>query len=111
MSKRDQRRGLRDGESFPVYTVRELAAMLQVQPDTLRKWRVAGTGPKFIRESARSVVYLRESVHEWLKKRERRVQISYPRSRRRRTTRADGSPSNAQPPGAPRKGARLTVVN
>lgn len=109
MPKKGKRAGLRDGESFPVYTVAELAAMLQVQPDTLRKWRVAGTGPKFIKESARSVVYLRESVHEWLKKRERRVQISYPRARRR-STRADKSPTDAQPPGAPKKGARLTVV-
>lgn len=110
MPKKRQRSVLRDGESFPIYTVRELAAMLEVQPDTLRKWRVAGTGPKFIKETSRSVVYLRDSVHDWLKKREKRVQVSYPRARRR-TTRADTSPGNPQPPGAPRKGARLTIVN
>ena len=53
--------------------------MLSLSGSTLRRWRKRGTGPKFIRENIRSIVYLRKSVLAWLKKRERRVQVSYPK--------------------------------
>jgi hypothetical protein len=45
----------------------ELAAMLGILPDTLRKWRKSGRGPAFVRETPRSVVYLRQTVETWLR--------------------------------------------
>ena len=78
--------GARENESFPLYTVPELCRLLKVKPDTLRKWRVAGTGPPFIQNTRFSVVYLRSSVAKWLKQVERTTQVSY-----RRKTRADQS--------------------
>lgn len=74
---------LRAGEGIPLVTARELATMLGVQTDTLRKWRVAGKGPKFIRETSRTVVYLRKSVMKWLEESEVNVQIAYKRKRER----------------------------
>lgn len=65
---------------------RELADMLGVQIDTLRKWRIEGRGPPFIRETKRSTVYLRSSVLAWLKRSEKRVQITEKRRPRGATS-------------------------
>jgi hypothetical protein len=102
---KDSAKALRADESFPIFTAQELAEFLQVQPDTLRKWRVAGTGPKFIQNTARSIVYLRKSVYEWLEGRERVTQVSYKRKKRGapkavRRGRADDTPQSAKSPGA-----------
>lgn len=70
-----------DGESSPVYTARELAGILGVQLDTLRKWRIAGKGPPFIRETRITVVYRKAAVDEWLAQAETRVQTAEPRKR------------------------------
>lgn len=71
-----------DGESYPVYTPRELAALLGVQPDTLRKWRIQGIGPPFIRATRISIVYRKSAVEEWLARAETHVQITEPRKKR-----------------------------
>ena len=108
------------------WTEEEFGRMLSVSRSTLRRWRKRGTGPKFIRESAQTIVYLKKSVLAWLKRRERRIQVSYPKvkaaarkreaakrakraapsnvtpiKRRRRSTRADKSAAPAtESPGA-----------
>lgn len=73
-----------DGDSYPVYTPRELAALLGVQPDTLRKWRIQGIGPPFIRATRISIVYRKAAVEEWLARAERHVQITEPRTSRKK---------------------------
>jgi hypothetical protein len=45
----------------------ELADLLGIKPDTLRKWRKAGRGPAFVSETPRSTVYLRATVEHWLR--------------------------------------------
>jgi hypothetical protein len=45
----------------------ELADMLGIKPDTLRKWRKRGRGPAFVSETPRSTVYLRATVENWLR--------------------------------------------
>ena len=67
----------RPNESFPLYTAGELAQMLEVSSDTLRRWRMRGGGPMFIRESSRCVVYLKKDVDLWLETHRQRVQTSY----------------------------------
>lgn len=75
-----------DGESYSVYTPRELAALLGVQPDTLRKWRIAGIGPPFIRATRISIVYRKSAVDEWLQRAETHIQITEPRRRKKPVT-------------------------
>jgi predicted DNA-binding transcriptional regulator AlpA len=41
-----------------------------VKPNTLAKWRMLGTGPKFIRLSANRVAYRQSAINEWLQNRE-----------------------------------------
>jgi predicted DNA-binding transcriptional regulator AlpA len=49
---------------------REVSEWLGVSLPTLFRHRVAGTGPNFIRLSARRVAYRRSAVEEWLNTRE-----------------------------------------
>lgn len=101
MSKAKERRSRhtpRENESFALYTAAELAEKLGVKVDTLRKWRIEGRGPPFIKETSRSILYMRDSVDKWLKKHERVVQHSY--KRRRRSTRADKPSARPESPGA-----------
>lgn len=79
---RDRHIERHDNESYPVYTPRELAALLGVQPDTLRKWRIGGIGPPFIRATRISIVYRKSAVEEWLAHAEQRIQITEPRKKR-----------------------------
>ncbi len=44
---------------------REVAAQLSVTPATLRKWRLQGRGPEFIRYG-RAIRYLAASVESWI---------------------------------------------
>lgn len=74
-----------DGESSPLYTARELAAILGVQLDTLRKWRIQGKGPPFIRETRITVVYRKVDVDQWLAQSVQRVQTVEPRAPRKKT--------------------------
>jgi predicted DNA-binding transcriptional regulator AlpA len=49
----------------------EVCNWLGISEPTLFRLRRLGTGPKFIRLSARRVAYRRSAVKEWLKLRER----------------------------------------
>ena len=56
-------------QTSPVLTSREAAAHLGVQPQTLRKWRVSGKGPTYIRlgNSPRArVAYRLRDLDQWL---------------------------------------------
>jgi predicted DNA-binding transcriptional regulator AlpA len=53
-----------------ILTERDLCNWLGVSEPTLFRHRRDGTGPKFIRLSARRVAYRRSAVVEWLKARE-----------------------------------------
>lgn len=83
-------------ESSFFWTDKEMAAQLGFTPQTLRLWRKQGIGPPWIRNSPRSIVYLKDSVHEWMKKAERRVQVAEPRRKPGpKATPIDGSDSRA----------------
>jgi predicted DNA-binding transcriptional regulator AlpA len=53
-----------------ILTESDLCNWLGLSEPTLFRHRRNGTGPKFIRLSARRVGYRRSAVEEWLKKRE-----------------------------------------
>jgi hypothetical protein len=108
MSKSRDSRGAstlpRDDGSFPVYTAAELAKMLGVNTATLGQWRIKGKGPKFIRETPKTVVYLRETVHQWLKDHEQHTQVTYKKkTKAKRPKRSNNSPPTeaaSESPGA-----------
>ena len=77
--------------------------MLGVKTQTLGQWRIKGIGPRFIRQTPRTVVYLRKSVNQWLEDHEQSVQVSYKlkkKKRPKRTTRADKASPESESPGA-----------
>lgn len=51
--------------------VRELSEMLKVSVVTLSKWRIDGSGPKFIGVNKRCVRYRVGDVLDWIEERER----------------------------------------
>lgn len=51
----------------------QAAAMLGYTPRALQQWRRTGTGPQFIRVSARSIRYRRRDLLDWI---EARVRMS-----------------------------------
>jgi predicted DNA-binding transcriptional regulator AlpA len=53
------------------YTTEQLAALVHIDPSTLRRWRTASPpeGPAFVRLSARNVIYSRADVQSWLEAR------------------------------------------
>jgi predicted DNA-binding transcriptional regulator AlpA len=53
------------------YSTEELAALLGVDPSSIRRWRTADPpqGPPFVRLSARLTVYSATDVEEWLRRR------------------------------------------
>jgi predicted DNA-binding transcriptional regulator AlpA len=53
-----------------ILTEREVSDWLGLSEPTLFRHRRDGTGPTFIRLSARRVAYRRGAVEEWLKQRE-----------------------------------------
>jgi hypothetical protein len=53
------------------WTTRELAERLRVEPQTIRKWRLTGRGPRYTRLSGGKgcrgrVIYSENSIQEWL---------------------------------------------
>jgi predicted DNA-binding transcriptional regulator AlpA len=56
----------------PLLSEKQVAAMLGLEPPTLRNWRVKGQGPRFVRLSRRAVRYSRADVEEWVASRRRR---------------------------------------
>jgi predicted DNA-binding transcriptional regulator AlpA len=57
---------------------REVSNWLGISEPTLFRHRRNGTGPKFIRLSARRIAYRRSAVEEWLHRRERQALGSAP---------------------------------
>jgi predicted DNA-binding transcriptional regulator AlpA len=57
-------------ERDPLLTERDLSTWLGISEPTLFRHRRDGTGPAFIRLSARRVAYRRTAVEEWLAQRE-----------------------------------------
>jgi len=53
-----------------VYTQEELAKLFGVKPLTVRRWRQSGEGPPWVQVSDRRVLYLKETLSEWMKSRE-----------------------------------------
>lgn len=49
-----------------VLTEEDTAALLQVTPYALRKWRRQGCGPRFIRCGLRLIRYVKSDVDAWL---------------------------------------------
>ena len=49
----------------------QAAAMLGYTPRALQQWRRTGTGPRFVRVSARSIRYRRKDLLEWIEERVR----------------------------------------
>ena len=61
-----------------ILSEREVADWLGLSGPTLFRHRRDGSGPKFIRLSARRIAYRRGAVEEWLKERECRTLSSAP---------------------------------
>jgi hypothetical protein len=53
------------------YSTDELAAMLHVDPSSVRRWRTADPpqGPPFVRLSARVTIYSANDIEAWLRSR------------------------------------------
>lgn len=62
-----------DGNNREILNEREVADWLGLSEPTLFRHRRDGTGPRFIRLSARRVAYRRSAIEEWLKERERQI--------------------------------------
>lgn len=45
---------------------REVAALAGAHPDTVRRWRQLGTGPRWHRFGPRTIRYRRADVEEWI---------------------------------------------
>ena len=65
-------------------TVREAAAYLRLAKGTLDQWRTAGTGPRFIKLSARKILYDTADLDAWLNARKQSSTADQPQLRRRR---------------------------
>ena len=52
-------------------TTDDLAALLQVHPDVVKRWRQTGEGPAFVTLSRTAVRYQPRAVSEWLDSRQR----------------------------------------
>lgn len=44
----------------------EAARMLALKPQTLRKWRADGTGPKYVRVGSKAVRYRKRALAEYI---------------------------------------------
>jgi predicted DNA-binding transcriptional regulator AlpA len=50
----------------PLYTTEQAACLLQLRPQTLRKWLMVGKGPQPTRVGGRSVRYRQSSIDRFL---------------------------------------------
>ena len=50
----------------PMWTTADVADRLQVHPDSVRRWRVTGDGPPFIKLPKGGVRYDPAKVNEWI---------------------------------------------
>jgi predicted DNA-binding transcriptional regulator AlpA len=59
--------------SLPPEIVRppEAASLLSVSLSLLKKWRIGGGGPRFVRLGARAIGYRRVDLSEWIERRTR----------------------------------------
>ena len=55
----------------PVYRPEEVASMLGIKPQALRRWRQRGVGPPFVKETPRSTVYPKAGFERWLAENQR----------------------------------------
>jgi predicted DNA-binding transcriptional regulator AlpA len=55
-----------DGNGSRLLNEHEVANLLRVHPQTIRNWRVAGTGPRSFRLGLRKIVYKLEDVAAWM---------------------------------------------
>jgi len=53
-------------KSTDLLTPHEVAALLRVHPQTLRRWRADGEGPAYLMLSERVLRYRREDIDAWL---------------------------------------------
>lgn len=53
-------------DDLRVLTSAETAKLLAVSPPMMERWRSAGTGPRFIRLSARRIGYRVEDLRTWM---------------------------------------------
>ncbi len=60
-------------------TEAELSALLRISRPTLVRHRRLGSGPAFVRLSARRIAYRRSAVEGWLNDREQRASIESPK--------------------------------
>jgi len=60
-----------DGGPDDLLSTKDLAAWLGLNPQTVKLWRLRGTGPKFVKLGAQRVRYRRGDVLSWLKQRTR----------------------------------------
>ena len=56
-----------DASLTPLLLKGEVAAILRVKTQTLDKWRMEGSGPRFVSVNGRSVRYRHEDVEEYIK--------------------------------------------
>jgi excisionase family DNA binding protein len=50
----------------PMLTTTEVARLLRVHPDTVRRWRAIGTGPRYAKLGNKSVRYALADVEAWV---------------------------------------------
>lgn len=51
----------------PFVNEHELAETLQISTATIRKWRVSGKGPQFVKVGGTAVRYSMQAVESWLR--------------------------------------------
>jgi predicted DNA-binding transcriptional regulator AlpA len=50
------------------FSTKEVAALLDMSPETIRKWRAKNYGPQFSKQLDGSVVYEKRDIEAWLEK-------------------------------------------
>jgi hypothetical protein len=62
----------RAGHAAPQFlTSAELAELLRVQPQTIRRWRREGPGPAYIKRAINRILYPTWAIDEWMRTRTR----------------------------------------
>ena len=66
---------INEEQSAPRFlTTREVAALLRVKPETIKRWRREGCGPRYVVRNINSVVYPVEGIDEFVRSRTRYVE-------------------------------------